>query len=112
MMSPPANYPRAGPRQYDLQFRELPRLGLDIDGAIVLFRDDVVAHRQPKSGPFTRRLGREERIEHLFLHLGGDAGAVVANANFHGASEFFRGGTQYRLKISWSPFSVFRPVAA
>jgi hypothetical protein len=34
----------AYPRQYDLEFRELSGLGLDIDAATVLLNDDVVAH--------------------------------------------------------------------
>ena len=66
-------------------------LGLDIDRAAMLFHDDVMAHRQSKPGAFAGRLGRKERIEHLFLDLGRDAGAVVANADFDGVAEISRG---------------------
>ena len=54
----------------------------DLDRAAMLFHDDVVAHRQSKSGAFAGRLGGEEGIEHLLLHLWRDAGAVVADADF------------------------------
>src|SRR5258706_15905205 len=88
----------AGPRQNNREFRELPSLRLDVDRATVLFHDDVMAHRKAKPGPFTRRLRREERIEHLFLHLGRNAGAVVANADLHGVTEISRGCTEDRIK--------------
>ena len=64
----------------------------------MLLHDDVVRHRETKAGSFTGWLGREERVEHLFLHLGRDAGAVVANANFDGGSEVLRGGPEGWLK--------------
>src|SRR3979411_1486027 len=86
-------------RQNDREFRELPKLRPDIDCATVFLPDYVVAPRETKPGPAARRLGRKERIEHLFLHLGRDAGAVIANANFHATTEVFGGGTQHRLKI-------------
>src|SRR5712664_578174 len=59
----------------------------DLVCATVLFHDDVVAHRKAKSGPFTGRLCRKERIEHLLLHLGRDTGTVVPNADLYGVSE-------------------------
>src|SRR4051812_32885234 len=45
----------------------------------MLFDDDVVAERKTEAGPLSRRLGCEERAEHLGLHVGGHAGAVVAD---------------------------------
>src|SRR6202022_802003 len=75
--------------QNDGEFGELPGLGLDIDRTTMLFHDDVVAHRKAKSGAFTGRLGGKERIEHLFLHLGRDADAVIANGVFHHFPEVF-----------------------
>ena len=77
---------------------KIPGFGLDINFAAVLLHDDVVRHRETKAGSFTGWLGREERVEHLFLHFGRDAGAVVANANFDGGSEVLRGGPQGWLK--------------
>ena len=64
----------------------------------MLFHDNIVAHRKAESGSLTCWFGRKERIEHLFLHFGGDAGAVVVNANFHGASQILRRRAEYRLK--------------
>src|SRR3954463_7347276 len=51
-------------------------------------------HRQPEAGSFTGRLGRKERIEDFFPHLDRDAGTVVADADFHNASEVLRGGPE------------------
>ena len=59
----------------------------------MLLDDDVVTNGQAKPSSFTGRFGGEERIEHLFLHLGRNAGAVVANANFDTVAEVLgRGG--------------------
>jgi hypothetical protein len=69
----------------------LPWLRFDIDPATALFHDNVVAHRETKPGPFTRRLCRKERIEPLFLDLGGNTGAVVANPDFYRATQASRG---------------------
>src|SRR5665213_2955141 len=77
----------AGARQRYPEFGEPPGFGFDIDRATVLFHDDVVTHRQSEPGAFTRRLGRKERVEHLFLHLGRNAGAVVANPDFDMVTE-------------------------
>ena len=47
---------------------------------------------------FSGRLGREERVEYLFLHFGGDSGAVVPNADFDRLAEIFRGSDQDRFE--------------
>jgi hypothetical protein len=39
-------------RQYDLELSEKPRLCLDLDGAAVLFHNDVMAHGQAKPAAF------------------------------------------------------------
>jgi hypothetical protein len=49
----------------------------------MLSDNDVVTDGEPKSGAFSGRLRCEERVEHLFLHVGRNAGAVVANPDFH-----------------------------
>src|SRR3954451_1729336 len=85
-------------RQDDPEFSELSGLRLDIYPATVLFHDDVVAHRQTKPGPFTRRLSCEEWIEHLFLDLGRDARAVIANTDFHAVAEISRGCAEHWLE--------------
>ena len=70
-------------RQNDLKFGEFAWLGIDLNRSAMLLDDDIMADGQAKAGAFSGRLGREERIEHLLLHLGRDAGAVVANPDFH-----------------------------
>ena len=45
----------------------------------MLLDDDVMTDRETKPGPFSRRLRREERIEHFVLHLGWYPGAIVPN---------------------------------
>src|SRR3974390_153685 len=70
----------------------------------MLFHNDVVAHREPKAGALAGRLRGEERIEHLFLPLGRDAGAVVANPDFNLVTEVLRGRTQRRLEILFAGF--------
>src|SRR5581483_8641255 len=67
--------------QCDRELGKLAGLRVDVDGATVLFHDDVMRHRQPEPGAFARRLGREEGVEHLLPHLRRDAGAVVADAD-------------------------------
>ena len=69
-------------RQDDPDFGELPRLRVDLNRPAMLLDDDVMADGETKPCPFSGRLGREERIEDLFLHLRKDAGAVVAYADF------------------------------
>jgi len=102
--------PLARPRQYDLELSEKSGLRLDIYAAAVLLYDDVVTHRQAKPGTFARGLGREERIEHLFFHVGGDSGAVVANPDFDGLAEIFVAAIRTGSKVS--PSSNLRWVAA
>ena len=77
----------------------------------MLLDDDVVADGQAKPGAFSGRLGREERIEHLLLHLGRNAGAVVADPDLHAVAEVFGRGSKGRLVVAaiclalcaWSP---------
>jgi hypothetical protein len=75
-----------------------------------MFYDDVVAHRQAKPGTFARGLGGEERVEYFLFDLFRDAGAVIANTDFNGLAEVFRGGDQDGLK--GTPSSDLRWVAA
>ena len=53
----------------------------------MLLDDDVVADGQAKPGAFASRLGRIEGVEHLILHLGRDAGAVVTNPDLNALPE-------------------------
>ena len=71
----------------------MPRLRIDLYPAAVLFHNDVMTHRKTKPGAFASRLGREERIEYLFLHFRRDAGTVIAYAYLYVAAEVFGGTT-------------------
>src|ERR1700724_3521480 len=72
--------------------------GAQVACGTMLFHDDVVAHRQAKPGAFTRRFGREERVEYFILDPFRDAGPVVANTNFNLVSETLRRGDKRWLE--------------
>src|SRR5215207_10237481 len=48
----------------------------------MLLHDDVMAERKAEARPLSGRLRREERVEHLFLHLGRYARAIVPYPDF------------------------------
>ena len=77
----------------------------------MLLDDDVVTDGKAKARAFSGRLGREERIEHLFLHIGRNAGAVVADADFHAVAEVLGRGSQGGLVVA-AIASALRLVAA
>jgi hypothetical protein len=81
------------------EFGESPRLGINLYPAVVLFDNDVMAHRKTKPRAFSRRFGREEGVEYLFLHFGRDAGTVVAYAYLYVVTEIFGSSIEYRLEI-------------
>ena len=58
---------------------------------------------RPSPVPSPGRLGGEEGIEHLLLHFQRDAGAVVADPDFHLVAEAFRGRAQRRLESPRRP---------
>src|SRR5689334_5429244 len=97
-----------GARQHHDKLCEIAGLGRNIDRSAMLLDDDVVSHRKAETRPLAGRLGGEERVEHLLLHLGRDSGPVVADANFHGASEISGRGPQRRLECR---LAVFRLVS-
>ena len=70
-------------RQDDPDLSELARLRIDLDGARVLFHDDIVTDRKAKTRAFPGRFGREKRVEHLFFYVRRHTGAVVTNSDFH-----------------------------
>jgi hypothetical protein len=59
----------------------------------VLLDDDVVADGEAKAGALSGRFGREERVEHLFFHVGQNTSAVVADPDFHTIAKVFGRGT-------------------
>src|SRR6185312_12427499 len=87
-------------RQRDDKFGEGAWLSIYVDLSAVLFHHNVVTHGQAKPGSLTGRLGGEEGIEHLLLHGLGNAGAIVANADFDPVPEAFGAGAQGRLEIA------------
>ena len=88
-----------------------PGSRIDLDRTGMLLDDDVVTERKAEPGAFAGRLGGEERIEHLFLHFGRNAGAVVADPDFDAVAEVFGRGGKRRLVVAavgfalcaWSP---------
>src|ERR1700733_675293 len=86
-------------RQNNPEFGELVGLGIDLYRPGMLLDDDVMADRQAKPSAFAGRFCREERVEHLFLHVGGYAGAIVADADFDTISEVLGRGSKLRLVI-------------
>src|SRR5262245_41738497 len=81
-------------------FGELARLRIDLDCARMLLHDDVVADGEAKAGSLSRRLGREERVEHPFLHVRRHTSAVVANPDFYKIAKVFGRGCEGRLEVA------------
>ena len=100
MRSPDSVRDAARTRQNDPKFGELAGLCIDLYRPAMLLDDDVVTDGQAEPGPFTGRLCRKERIEQLFLHLGRNAGAVVAYPDFDPVAEVLRRGSQRRLVVA------------
>src|SRR4249920_2930552 len=86
-------------REDNPDFSELTRLRIDLDGARVLFHDDIVADGEAKTGAFSGRFGREKRVEHLFFHVRRHTGAVVANSDFHTIAKVFGRSRESRLVV-------------
>src|SRR4030095_8409372 len=53
----------------------------------MLLDNDVVTDREPEPGSFSGRLCCEERVEHLFFHVGWNTRAVIPNPDFHPITE-------------------------
>ena len=66
----------------------------------MLLDDDVVTNGQAKPRPFSGGLGRKERIEQLLLHLGRNAGAVVADPDFDAVAEVLGRGSKRGLVVA------------
>src|SRR5690348_4425406 len=65
----------------------------------MLLDDDVVTDGKAEASPLSGRLGRKERIEYFLLQFGRNAGAVVADSNFHAISEVLGRRSQGGLVI-------------
>src|SRR5262249_18596136 len=68
---------------------------VDLDGAAVLLRHNLVADREAKSSPFARRFRSNERLEQLIPDLWCDAGAVVANPDLDLVAQIPRRDSQH-----------------
>ena len=69
----------------------------------MLLDDDVMTDGEAESGAFSGWFGREEGIEHLVLHFGRNASAVVANPDLHALAKVFSRGRK-----GWLVTTVFR----
>ena len=76
-------------RKYDPEFGKFAGLSIDLDRSAMLLDDNVVAQRETKTRSFAGGLRRKEGIEHLFLHLGRNASAVVTDPDFYAVAEAF-----------------------
>ena len=65
----------------------------------MLLDNDVVADGKAKASAFSTRLGREERIEHLFFHVRRNTSTVIADPDFHTIAEIFGRGSKGRLAV-------------
>src|SRR5262249_22776544 len=75
---------RGGPaRKNDPKLGVHTGLGVDIDRPAMLLDDDIVADGKAKPGALPGSLVCEKRVEQLLLHRGRNAGAVVADPDFH-----------------------------
>ena len=70
-------------RQNDSDLGELAGLRIDLYRPGMLLHDDVVSDGQAKASALSSGLCREEGIEHLFLYLGRNADAVIANSDLN-----------------------------
>src|SRR5215510_8432600 len=66
----------------------------------MLLDNDVVADGEAKAGAFSGRLGREERVEHLFFHVRRHTGPIVADSYFHTIAKVFGRGRESRLVVA------------
>ena len=98
-------------RQNDPKFGELAGLGIDLYRPPMLLDDDVVTDGKAEPSPFSGRLCRKERVEHLFLHFGWNASAIVANPDFNAVAEVFGRSGKGGLEVA-AIFSALRLVAA
>src|ERR1700745_2752302 len=77
-------------RQNNSYFGELAGPRIHLYRSRMLLHDDVMSDGQAEAGPLSGGFGREKGIEHLFPHLGRNAGAVVANRDLYAVAEVLR----------------------
>ena len=65
----------------------------------MLLDDYVMTNGQAEAGALSSGFSREEGIEHFLLHLGCDAGAVVAYPDLYAVPQVFRSRYQRRLEV-------------
>src|SRR5262245_52370724 len=90
----------SGTRQDNPDLGELAGPCINFDYACVLFHDDVVANREPKSRALSGRLGCEERLEHLFLHVRSNTCPVIADSDFHMIAKVFGRGRESWIVVA------------
>src|SRR5262245_24792243 len=90
----------SGTRQDNPDLGELAGPCINFDYACVLFHDDVVADREPKSRALSSWLGCEERLEHLFLHVRSNTCPVIADSDFNTIAKVFGRRRKGRLVVA------------
>src|SRR5262249_29299073 len=86
-------------RKNNLDFGELVGLRIDLYAPRMLLDNNVVTDRQTKTGALSGGFCREEGIEHLFLHLGRYAHAIVTNPDLYLISETSCCYGQFRFEV-------------
>src|SRR5215468_4493503 len=59
-----------------------------------------MADGKAETSTFSGRLGREKRVEHLFLHVRRHSGAVVADSDFNTVAKVLGGGRERWLVVA------------
>ena len=66
----------------------------------MLFENDVVADGEAEPGPFSGRFCCEEWIEHLFLHVWRNPGAIVPDSDFDPIPEVLGRSSERRFVVT------------
>src|SRR5262245_55965168 len=79
-------------RQSDANLGELSGRRIDLNRPAILLDQNVVANGKAKACALPGRLGGEERIDNLYLHVGRNASAVIADRDFNTITKVFGRG--------------------
>src|SRR5262249_31169143 len=94
----------SGTRQDNRDLSKLAKPCINFYCTSMLFDDDVVADGKAEASAFPRRLGREERLEHLFFHVRRDASPIIPNPDFHAITKTFSRSRKSRFVVATIDF--------